>query len=346
MLAPAASLCVAVLYTDSVPPALRRSISQETAFVRSFSDDDATDVIIVLTESESSSLRAPGWTGVVGALYFQVGSTLESGTPVAMVGGSVVTAIHSEVPFTRALSVGAKGADVAALQTVIKSLGFYAGSISGRFDEATYSAVLSWRSSLGDVAPTGAFDPADIVWLPTPAFVVGATTLTVGAPSPPAGEIVISGPPQYEASILHSSDRSSVNPISPGYELIVDADSFGEIEVDGLSQSQIQHAAAIAERDASPDASALPSTGPRPLELRGILILQRSVRRTVVPASAVISDVNTGTTCVIVVSGDSRTQISTNVVGGSLGVVYIEPSLEDGTEVVSNPLDVTPTQSC
>jgi hypothetical protein len=227
----------------------------------------------------------------------------------------------------------------------MSNLGFYSGRTSGQFDKATHRAVLTWRSSLGDVLPRGSFDPANVLWLPVPRFVVGATTLVAGSRAPTAGDEVASGPPRYQASLLHSSDRSPVDPVPSGYVLNIGSESLGSLDNAGLNSNQVLMAASIAARTLPPT-SVTGSEGSRPVELNGSLMRKSPIRRTVVPAGAVLTDPVAGTTCVIVDSGGSWTPFATTVVGGSLGTVYIEPALQEGTAVIANPLDVAPSLSC
>jgi len=230
---------------------------------------------------------------------------------------------------------------------VLKALGFDPGDASGKYNNSTAKAVRAWRTFLGDLTPTGAFDPAFVVWLPTTSLDVDVVALGVAESAPAAGQPIIVGASTYDAVVLDGGSRNVLNPLPVGYTVEVGATSLGALASSGFTEPQMEQLVELARSSAQTnDAAAQPGSTSGPPELNAVLKLSTKLVQKVVPAGAVIQGSDGDGTCVLVISDGSFLAFSTQVVGGSLGVVYVNPAPPDGTRVVVNPAEVAPTQSC
>jgi hypothetical protein len=79
----------------------------------------------------------------------QAGIALTEGDVVMEVAGRPVFALIGQQPTYRAMTPGAKGADVEQLESSLKRLGFNPGVVDTNFDNATEAAVDAWYASKG-----------------------------------------------------------------------------------------------------------------------------------------------------------------------------------------------------
>jgi peptidoglycan hydrolase-like protein with peptidoglycan-binding domain len=77
------------------------------------------------------------------------GTSVAEGDLLAEVNGRPVLVLQGDTPSFREMGPGVKGADVAALQSALRRLGFSAGETDGTFGTGTESAVQAWYRSLG-----------------------------------------------------------------------------------------------------------------------------------------------------------------------------------------------------
>src|SRR4051812_39585312 len=80
---------------------------------------------------------------------------------IAMVLTLVVglSATASAATYTRSLTVGSRGADVTALQTMLADGGFLSVSPTGYFGSLTKRALAQWQASVGITPAVGYFGP-------------------------------------------------------------------------------------------------------------------------------------------------------------------------------------------
>jgi len=133
--------------------------------------------------------------GTVTSVNIEPGQQVTAGAVLYTVNLRPVVVGQGAVPSFEGLSQGSKGADVAQLQSLLASLGFYKGSVNGSFAYSTAAAVKAWQKSLG-VTPDGAVRAGDIVFVPTlPARVALDPKVIKRGGSVTGGEPAIAGLP-------------------------------------------------------------------------------------------------------------------------------------------------------
>jgi peptidoglycan hydrolase-like protein with peptidoglycan-binding domain len=125
-----------------------------------------------------------------------------------------VVVAEGATPMFRDLGLNSEGPDVAQLQELLASLGFYSGEIDGDFGTGVRAAVREWQDSLG-LEDDGVIRRGDVVFVSSlPARVVLADEVTVGAPLA-GGEVVVRelvGDPEF--AIPLSPEQRSLVPLS------------------------------------------------------------------------------------------------------------------------------------
>jgi len=76
-------------------------------------------------------------------------TTVTSGAHIYSVDLVASTALEGDVPAFRTMAEGDSGPDVAQLQRILASQGFYDGDADGEFGTSTRLAVLSWETASG-----------------------------------------------------------------------------------------------------------------------------------------------------------------------------------------------------
>lgn len=105
-------------------------------------------------------------SGVVTSINITPGQEVGAGAILFTTGLRPTVIAQGIVPSFRPITYGSEGPDVAQLQTMLTSLGFFDGAIDGRFGSRTGYAVDDWQESLG-LKSTGAVEAGDVVFVPT-----------------------------------------------------------------------------------------------------------------------------------------------------------------------------------
>lgn len=111
----------------------------------------------VLERAEQRTVNAvssgAGQTGGGGATVSAVnltdGADLRAGQAILAIDGRTSVAVDGTLPFFRKLDVGAQGADVAELETVLLREGFSPGAVDQTFTEQTRFALAQWQARRG-----------------------------------------------------------------------------------------------------------------------------------------------------------------------------------------------------
>ncbi|WP_245570329.1 peptidoglycan-binding protein [Microbacterium luticocti] len=104
--------------------------------------------------------------GVVTSVGVKPGAVVTMGTTLYTVDLRPTVAAQGSVPAFRAIGPGDHGADVAQVQRMLKTLGFYSGPADGKAGPGTVAAIRAWQKSTG-VATDGTVRLGDVVFLPT-----------------------------------------------------------------------------------------------------------------------------------------------------------------------------------
>ncbi len=107
------------------------------------------------------------------------GAVVASGSSPLVLDDRPMLALATAAPLWRDLDVGARGPDVADLQTELARLG-HAVTVDGVFGPGTRAAVRAVLAGHGVVRPSGALESSDVMWLPAPEVTVTTCAVAVG----------------------------------------------------------------------------------------------------------------------------------------------------------------------
>lgn len=157
--------------------------------------------------AESRALVAGG-PGTITALAPE-GSTRRRGGVLFRVDQRPVVLLLGNLPAWRRLEDGVEGRDVKQLEQNLKALGYDPGTVDREFDDDTEEAVEDWQADLG-LDETGAVEPTDIVFSPTPVR-IGSHVASVGQPAQPGGEVLqVASTTQVVTVELDATEQSLV----------------------------------------------------------------------------------------------------------------------------------------
>lgn len=298
-------------------------------------DPIARPVSLLLTWDDDSSVVAPAWVGVVQAVYVPPGAQLKSGDPIALISNLQRIGYASAVPFTRTLTVGSTGPDVAALNTMLASRGL-SSTDGDRYTSHTRLGVNQFAASIGETSRVTAFDPAWVIYLARDGMIVSASKMVVGAPAPGAGSDLFDVEPELTKAELIAAvvidDGSSETPAAPQAPTPITAGDnelllvgATELRLDGtgtqVSPAELSHLRTIVKMK-SPVA--------------GAVLRSESIKGTwKIPTATLVSDA--GLTCVVVQTSGRIKSVEVSVLGETHGVAVVEGDLSSGDHVVVAP---------
>ena len=170
----------------------------------------------------------------------------EEGSVLYSVDNQAVRVIKSDGGFFRDLSAGAKGTDVAALQSALKRLGFLTGTADGTWGLGTTLAVKNWQKKLG-TPQTGSIAHGELVAVgELPASLVLAESLAAGKPIA-AGEATVSaasGDRQFRMTLTPEQARGI--PQDTKVEVLTDTATWPAVIV-GTEENQDGHTVFLLE---------------------------------------------------------------------------------------------------
>ena len=126
-------------------------------------------------------------SGVVTRVAVNTGDDVKAGDVLYEVELRPVVVAQGSVPAFRPIGARAEGTDVAQLQKMLRSLGFYRGKVDARAGTGTVTAIRAWQKSMG-VKQTGTVEAGDVIFVPTlptrisldPALIRSGMTLAGG----------------------------------------------------------------------------------------------------------------------------------------------------------------------
>lgn len=147
--------------------------------------------------------------GIVTSVNVSAGQDVGPGTVLYSVNLRPVAIAQGDIPAFRSLSTDASGTDVAQLQNLLTTLGFYDDAVDARFDWVTGQAVKSWQESLG-VEPDGIVQAGDIIFVPTlPTRVALDTEKVLRGGALGGGEPVVQGLPVSPSFTIPVTDNQA-----------------------------------------------------------------------------------------------------------------------------------------
>lgn len=111
-------------------------------------------------------------SGVITSVPVSPGQIVKAGDVLYTVNLRPVVVAAGAIPAFRTIVDGARGADVAQLQSMLSVLGFYKNAIDGKVEKGTVEAIKKWQKSL-DLEVTGVVAVEDVIFIPSlPARVI------------------------------------------------------------------------------------------------------------------------------------------------------------------------------
>jgi len=158
--------------------------------------------------------------GTVTSVNVQPGQEVGAGSVLYTVNLRPVVIAEGAIPSFQPLSQGSTGPDVAQLQTLLASLGFYEYDVDGKFDWVTQQAVEAWQESLG-IDDDGAVQAGDIIYVPSlPTRVSLDTEKVKRGASLSGGEEVVRGLPASPIfTVPVTETQAAVMPVGTRVEI-------------------------------------------------------------------------------------------------------------------------------
>lgn len=150
------------LFQPETPESISPTKQQITASVGTRDFDDATGVVLDISQQPATILTAPV-SGRVTTLNCITGQTINSGDTLLSINGTSLIALSTSTPLWRDLPTGTTGADVTALQQELQRLGKLT-QVSGKIDSTTRQAVASLLGRKN--SDITSISPNDFIWLP------------------------------------------------------------------------------------------------------------------------------------------------------------------------------------
>lgn len=285
-----------------VPPELPVAAhTSETYTVETGTVGRSVRVSVAASWSTTRTLYA-AIDGVVTSVGHKAGNAAQLGDVLLTVNLEPVVVARGAVPMFRTLEQGMDGPDVAQLQRLLRSLGFFPGPTNGVFGAATAAATKRWQRSIG--APVdGTVEsgsllfvddlPARMVVVPTVGARIGAGTELVRVlGQTPRFTITVGGSQRAE---LRSGMAISID--APGGSTWVGALGSFEQLGDG------RYSASLAGPLCGDACGQLPVDGETALS--GQIVLVPETSGVVVPASALVQQAS-GALAVTLADGASR----------------------------------------
>ena len=272
--------------------------------------------------------------GVVSAVFAAPGVEIGCGVAVFEVDSFPVVSYCGPRPLTGAVSATSKGRDTDDFVAWLRSVGFFEG-VAAPSAAQRRDAIRFWQASLG-MAVDATVEPGELVWLTEP-FTPTAVAVEPGVPIAP-GDTVMSVAERLTSATVNITapvaDESSAG--GPGEGPLVSGGATNP------ERGSVDTDAAIG--DVASLESMLRETGlladGLPASAAGSVRLAEPVQLATVPASSIITG-GSGT-CVIAVDGDARSVVPVTVLSSSVGTVFVDGELSDGTLVSVDPDRATP----
>jgi hypothetical protein len=271
--------------------------------------------------------------GVVSAVFAAPRVEVGCGVAVFEVDSFPVVSYCGPRPLTGAVSATSKGRDTDDFVAWLRSVGFFEG-VAAPSAAQRRDAIRFWQASLG-MAVDATVEPGELVWLTEP-FTPTAVSVEPGVPIAP-GDTVMSVAERLTSATVNvtapvadeSAGGADEAPMVFGVDTNparVSVDADGAIGDVGSLESMLRETGLLAD--------GLPASA------AGSVRLAEPVQLATVPASSIITG-GSGT-CVIAVDGDARSVVPVTVLSSSVGTVFVDGELSDGTLVSVDPDRATP----
>lgn len=246
--------------------------------------------------------------GTVTAVHASAGDETQAGVALYDVNLRPVIVAQGAVPSFRDLARGLEGPDVAQLQQLLASLGFYDGAQDGGFGAATQRAVRAWQESLG-LDDDGIVRAGDLMFVPTlPGRVVVDTEQVFRGASLSGGEnVVFALAPEPTFTIAATVQQATMMPVGTPVEISIEnlvwhASVAGQQPAaDGADKVEVQLQGSESGSVCGDQCGLVPVQGESLLTSR--IVTQETVAGIVAPSAALLTSPN-GSVSVIDESGE------------------------------------------
>jgi hypothetical protein len=292
--------------------------------------DGEQHIAASLTWTPGPAVLSPRSGGTVQEVLLSPGSTLGTGTAVAVVDGVTMIGYVSPRPLYRALELGADGADVSIAEDLLVGLGHLASDRNRTRVDATLVQAIRRLNKAAD-RQSDVLDPDLLAWAGTEPFAVAKLLIKAGGQFPGLGEPIAEGPMKLAGMTLADED---------GKPLALD-DLSGQVLV--VQEQDLTFEGASLDQPSEGRLAALLPDGPA--QLNAVLRLAEPIRLVAVPAGAIVTD-HDGGACVV--STDGRI-VAVVVVDGEPGRAYIRPAADDAPvpgSLIANPHGARPGARC
>lgn len=240
--------------------------------------------------------------GTVTTVDAEPGQEVGPGDVLYTVNLRPVVVAQGDIPAFETMAQGIEGRDVAQLQSMLATLGFYSGSQDGRFGHGTTTAVRAWQRSLG-IPADGVVQAGDVIFVPAlrtrvaldPELVARGASLT-------GGEAVVQGlPSQPTFTVPVSPGQLSLLPLGTRVEISGPAGETWEgLVADQTTDEYDQTTMVLAGRDGATicgqECGSVPVVGQSLLPSRVVTV--EAVQGLTVPSAALRSHVDGSVTVV------------------------------------------------
>lgn len=295
-------------------------------------DDARVPATVTIEWAPGADLTSPGFEGVVTAVYLSPGAVISDGDRVVQIDGIDRIAVRSAAPFFRRLTTRDSGSDVEALQAFLRRTGRLEAEADGVYGSTTVAAVKRLEGDLGVDKPTGTFDPAFLVWLPSDRFEIG-TVLVAEANSAPSLGSPIAQARTHVAAAEVAFNPAAVHSVNPLIFLAGDI----QVPLTAGGNSMSDNDLRVLSNEIDPDVTSL----------EGFVALSEPLAAWQVPTTAVVVG-ESGGLCVWLAVGNGVFEAAEVEIGTSdaTGATLLVNGVGDGDHVLVNPFEVLENPSC
>lgn len=301
--------------------------------------DTLKDLVVPVGEESSSMVTASILeTELTEEVKFSIGpiqgrvtalgsiGPIRAGDTLLSVDGLDRPVLISELPLWRPLTWATEGPDVSAVSSLLVGLGFLDSEQQSEHVDATFvRAVRAFEDAVG-WPRTGVFRPEYVVWFPPGSDEFSAFAISLGEVIQPESVVAIRSPEVRSArAVRRDGSGLELTDVGQPWEFVVANGPVVPVDLDGSVEQSLSLLADYIDQESG--------------TIAGVTRLSSPVDWQTVPGASIVAD-DEGTTCVILSDGQTW---PVTVIGSSLGVTRIVPTLPQDAEVMASPDPFTGT---
>lgn len=290
-------------------------------------------------DATTASLTSPS-QGIVTGLWLSEEETVPQMAKVLEVEGVPLYSIVTSVPVYRSLADGDEGEDVAALQEILKAMGYYSLEVDGEYGDYTSEAMTQWQEDMGidEDEASGSFDLASFFWV-KPGMKITELTVGVGDKIEGDGTIAtLGGGSRYIAKVGVS--QLDIGQIEVGQAVTLAFDSLegtGAGTVEEVSkQASEDSASGSVEYEVTIAIDEVPAKALLGMTGTATIVIDQVEDALIVPSSAITGSGEAATVSVLV---DGQAEVRSVTVGlVTASGAEVLSGLAAGEEVITGTL--------